>query len=185
MAEARSAETEAALRDLEDRFLACWGGIAGLWGVSPTYGRIHGLLLLSPRPLDAETIRRRLGVSHGSCSTGLGTLVAWGVLRRVHPPGKRRACYAAERDGWTWFRTCARERRRREIQPLLDALHEVRGHAEAAAAEGRARRHPGHRDLAEARDRVRSFVGFMDEFASLADAFLAGPDPTRGRRPRP
>jgi DNA-binding transcriptional regulator GbsR (MarR family) len=181
MAEVRAAETEAALREIEDRFLACWGGIAALWGVSPTFGRIHGLLLLSPKPLDAEAIRHRLGISHGSCSTGLGTLVAWGVLRRVHPPGKRRACYAAERDGWTWLRTCARERRRREIQPLLDSLREVRTHAETAATQGRERRHAGHRDLAETRDRIRAFVGFMDEFAAMVDAFLAAPAPGRRR----
>lgn len=180
MAEAsRAAE---ARRALEDRFLDSWSGVSALWGVSPTFGRIHGLLLLSPRPLDAGSIRGRLGVSHGSCSTGLNTLVSWGVIRRVRPPGRRSCFYAPERDPWTWFRACVRERRRREIGPLLEALREVRSFAEASAAEERELRTPGHRDLAGARDRVREFTGVMEEFAGIVDAFLAaGGPPRRGR----
>ena len=180
MAESRA---EAARAALEDRFLGSWSAVSALWGVSPTFGRIHALLLLSPKPLDADAIRRRLGVSHGSCSTGLNTLVDWGVVRRVHPPGKRRTCFAPERDPRAWLRTCVRERRRREIAPLLEALRESRSFAETCCAEERELRTPGHRELADVRDRVRAFTGVMEEFAALVDDFLDGRGaPRRGRR---
>jgi DNA-binding transcriptional regulator GbsR (MarR family) len=179
---AEETRAEAARAALEDRFLASWSGVSALWGVSPTFGRIHALLLLSPKPLDAEVIGKRLGVSHGSCSTGLNTLIDWGVVRRVHPPGKRRTCYAPERDPWTWLRTCVRERRRREIAPLLDALREAREFAEGRCTEERERRTPGHRELADVRDRVRAFTGVMDEFAGLVDDFLEKGGPRRRRR---
>ena len=175
MADARAPETEEALRELEDRFLAPWAGIAALLGASPACGRIHGLLLLADRPLDAGTIRARLGISHGSCSTGLAALVEAGAIRRIHPEGKRSAAYLAGRDAGTWFRTLAAERRRLEIRPLLEALHGAREFAAAAAAEGRARRQAGHRDLAEARDRLAAAAAFTDGFAALLDAFLAPP----------
>ena len=89
MAEGATEGAGAGLRAVEDGFLACWDDVAALWGVSPAHARIHGLLFLARRPMDGESIERRLGISHGSCSTGLTELVAWGVVRRVNVPGSR------------------------------------------------------------------------------------------------
>ena len=163
-----AAEAERERRDLEDRFIACWGEISSLWGVNRSIGRIHALLFLSPEPLDAETITARLGISHGNGSTSLNSLLGWGVIRRVHLPGERRARFEAEKEPWEWFHTCTRERRRREIRPVVDALHSVRDLAARSAADA-----PGRGDLAETRDRIASFVAFMDEFVDLIDVFLA------------
>ena len=171
MAAGRTKESTAAereRRELEDRFIACWGEISALWGVNRSIGRIHALLFLSPEPLDAETITERLGISHGNGSTSLQSLLGWGVIRRLHVPGERRARYEAEKDSWEWFHTCTRERRRREIRPVVDSLHSVRDHAVRSAAAS-----PGRRDLEETRDRIGSFVAFMDEFVDLIDVFLA------------
>src|SRR5688572_23682748 len=115
--------------EVEARFVACWGEISALWGVNRTIGRVHALLFLSAEPMDAETIAGRLEISHGNCSTSLNALLGWGVVRRLHRPGDRRAAYEAEHDAWTWFHSCVRERRRREIDPVISSLHDVRDYA--------------------------------------------------------
>ncbi len=170
---AETGEGTEALREVEDRFIACWGGIAALWGVSPAHGRIQALLFLAPRPIDAEAIEGRLGISHGSCSTGLNELLGQGVIRRVNVPGSRRARFATDPDGWKWLHRCAKERRRREVEPLLDGIREARAFAEEAALRAREEGRPGQRELAAARDRVRAFAVFLEEVAGLLDAFIA------------
>ncbi len=173
MTEGVAGEPGPARREAEDRFLACWDEVAALWGVSPAHARIHGLLFLARRPVDAESIERRLGISHGSCSTGLTELIAWGVVRRVNVPGSRRAKFATDPDGWKWFRHCARERKRRDVDPLLVRLREAERAAAAAAAAAREARAPDRKEIEEARERMAAFVRFLEEFEGVVDAFLA------------
>jgi DNA-binding transcriptional regulator GbsR (MarR family) len=161
---------EAAVREVEERFIDNWGEISALWGVNRTVGRIHALLFLSEEPLDMEQITRRLLISHGNCSTSLRDLLAWGVIRRVHRAGERRAFYEAEKDPWTWFTTCIRERRRREVAPVRDALHQVDAFARGVATGIKG---PQAKDFARTIESIGTFTRFVDEFVDLIDAFLA------------
>jgi len=174
-------------RELEDRFLAVWARTAGLWGVPPAHARIHGLLFLARRPLDAGTVQARLGISHGSCVTGLNELVARGAARRVSVPGLRRAKFATDPDGWKWLHRGIRDRRKRDLEPVLAAGRETAALAEEFVRRARADRRPGVRDLVQTRDRIRAFARFLEEFAAVVDAFLAlgGARPRGARRPRP
>jgi DNA-binding transcriptional regulator GbsR (MarR family) len=177
-------DAEGTRRAVEDRFVALWADVAPIWGVGPAHARIQALLFLSPRPLDGETIQSRLGISHGSCSTGLHELIEWGVVRRVNVPGSRRAKFATDPDGWKWLHRCVKERRRRDLEPLLGKAREARAFAEDAVARAREGRLRGQRDLAEARDRVRAFAAFLEDLAGIVDAFLSrgGAAPRRRRR---
>ena len=174
-------------RGLEDRFLAVWARAAGLWGVPPTHARVHGLLFLARRPLDAETIRVRLGISHGACVTGLGDLVARGAARRVRVPGLRRAKFATDPDGWKWLHRGLADRRQRDLGPVLAAGRETAALAEESVKRARAERRPGVRDLVQTRDRILASSRFLEELAAVIDAFLdlGGARPRRARRKRP
>jgi DNA-binding transcriptional regulator GbsR (MarR family) len=173
-------------RGLEDRFLAVWARASGLWGVPPTHARIHGLLFLARRPLDAGTIQARLGISHGACVTGLGDLVARGAVRRVRVPGLRRAKFATDPDGWKWLHRGLRERRERDLGPVLEAGRETAAFAEEAVRRARAERRPGVRDLVQTRDRILASTRFLGELAAVIDAFLelGGARPRGARRAR-
>ncbi|MEM7166817.1 MAG: hypothetical protein AAF581_15240 [Planctomycetota bacterium] len=167
--------TGGALRDttqieVEDRFIECWGQIAGLWGVNRSIGRIHALLYLSPEPISSEAITERLRISHGNCSTSLRELLTWSVVRRVHRPGERKALYESEQDPWTWFHATIRERRRREVVPVLESLSDVRDFASQnlKGARGKTRK-----ELEESYQRIDRFTNFVEEFVVLIDAFLA------------
>jgi DNA-binding transcriptional regulator GbsR (MarR family) len=159
------------LRRVEDRFIECWGNVGGLWGVSRSIGRVHALLFLAGKPLDMETVTERLQISHGNASTSLRDLLAWGVVRKVHLPGERKVLYESEKDPWTWFHTCIRERARREVVPVLQEMKDV--HVDAKAAARAAPKGPDRAELERAVERIESFTHFMDEFMGLIDSFLA------------
>lgn len=163
-------ETDNPRREVEDRFIEVWGEISALWGVNKSVGRVQALLYLAAEPLDIEAIGARLQISHGNTSTSIRDLMGWGVVRRVHKPGDRRTYFEAELDPWTWFHTTIRERRRREVVPVMERLHAAAGFAEGAS---KAAKGPEKKEFAELHARIQRFASFAHEFVDLIDAFLA------------
>ena len=157
------------MREVEDRFIEAWGAISELWGVNRSIGRIQATLYLAAEPMDAAAIRERLQISHGNVSISLRDLLAWGVIRKVHRAGERKARYEAEQEPWTWFHTCIGERRRREVVPVLDQLHAIDQDARGAIKGARGATRERREQLQE---RIHRFAEFSDEFVDLIDVFL-------------
>lgn len=155
--------------EVEDRFIEVWGEISALWGVNKSVGRVQALLYLAAEPMDIDSIAERLQISHGNASTSIRDLLAWGVIRRVHKTGDRKNFFEAEQDPWTWFHTTIRERRRREVVPVMERLHEAAGFAEGAA---KGTKGAERKQLDELQQRISRFAGFAHEFVDLIDAFL-------------
>jgi DNA-binding transcriptional regulator GbsR (MarR family) len=103
-------------------FIRRWGEMAASWGISRTMAEIHALLYLSSDPLCTDDVMERLEVSRGSASVNLRQLVDWGLIHRTHRRGDRKEYFVAESDVWQMFETIIRERRRREVQPILETL---------------------------------------------------------------
>ncbi len=120
------------------QFIDLWGEMAGHWGVSRTMARIHALLMVSPQPLTAEQIMKELHISRGNVSMNLRDLVNWNIIRRTSLPGERRNFFTSQGDVWVVFQNIFRERKRRELDPLLHRLEEcldLAGHAPQNPAE--------------------------------------------------
>ncbi len=160
---------EKSSREIEDQFIEAWGDVSNLWGVNRSVGRIHALLYLSSEPLDIETVTERLMISHGNASTSIRDLLSWGVIRKIQAVGERRATYEAEKDPWVWFFSCLRERKRREVDPVVTKLHEC---VDVAESHTKAANKSDKPELRELTDRVRAFTDFADEFIDLSDIFL-------------
>ncbi len=120
-----SADAQAQLREAQDRFIASWGRMGSVWGISRTMAEVHALLYITGRPLCTDDIMARLGVSRGNVSMSVRSLLEWGVVEKVRQPGDRKEYYSAEQDVWSMMRAIARERIKREVEPLLDALDEI------------------------------------------------------------
>lgn len=103
-------------------FIRRWGEMAASWGISRTMAEIHALLYVATEPLCTDDIMEQLAVSRGSASMNLRELVKWGLIERVHRRGDRKEYFEAEKDVWQMFETIVRERRRREIQPIVETL---------------------------------------------------------------
>ena len=110
-------------------FIDLWGQMANHWGINRTMAQIHALLMISPDPMPAEQIMDELHISRGNVSMNLRELINWGIVRRTSLPGDRRDFFTTETDVWSMFQIILRERKKRELDPLLSRLDECLAHA--------------------------------------------------------
>jgi DNA-binding transcriptional regulator GbsR (MarR family) len=118
------------------------GRIAAFWGFTRTMGRAYGLLYLSPEPLSQPEVQRRLGISAGSASMTLASLIKWKVVHKVKPRGQRRDLYQAETDFWKMISGVLNTRERQEIAAGVASVDRACSFARSArrGAKGNARR---------------------------------------------
>ena len=107
---------------LTQSFVLHFGEMGSRWGINRTVGQIYALLYVSDRPLHADDIVDKLGLSRSNVSMGLKELQGWRLVRLSHLPGDRRDYFAAPEDVWAIFQTLAEERQRREVEPTLSML---------------------------------------------------------------
>jgi DNA-binding transcriptional regulator GbsR (MarR family) len=120
------ADTAQLIVELEDRFVDLWRTMSALWGISPTMAQIHGLLFITGKALSMDDIMARLVISRGNVSMNLSKLVEWGLVRRVHKRGDRREHFESLSDIWEMMTLVASQRKRREIDPILNTLRRYR-----------------------------------------------------------
>lgn len=112
------------LADVQNKFIGHWGTLGSAWGVNKTMTQIHALLMVSEDPITTDEVMERLSISRGNAHSNLKELVGWGIVKQVIVPGERKDYYTAEKEPWKLLCTVARERKRREIEPAIDALDE-------------------------------------------------------------
>lgn len=153
----------------QERFIQAWGQMAGAWGVSRTMAEAHALLYISGEPLNTDQVMERLSISRGNASMSLRALVDWGLVTRVHRLGDRKEYFAAEQDLWTMLRTILRERKKRELDPLRAALHEIRDLTSPVRTGG------GDASVAEHNARLDEMLEFVETLVNVAD-LASSPD---------
>ena len=115
------------LQEAKDRFVQAWGTLATQWGINRTMAQIHALLMISPNSLTTEDLMTQLQISRGNVSMNLRDLMDWGLVFKELRPGERKEYFFAEKDAWKVAKQVAKERRRREIEPVIKLLEELRG----------------------------------------------------------
>jgi len=113
------------LPPLVQAFVLHFGEMGSRWGIARTVGQIYAVLFAAERPLNADDITERLGVSRSNVSMGLKELQGWNLVRLRHVPGDRRDYFTTPDDIWTIVRTLAEERKKREVDPTLSVLREL------------------------------------------------------------
>ena len=92
--------------------------------------QVHALLLVSADPLSQDDLMEQLNISRGNANMNIRELIDWGLVDRVIVPGERKEFFTAEKDIWKVARLIIKERKKRELDPmlkLLDQLKEVDG----------------------------------------------------------
>jgi DNA-binding transcriptional regulator GbsR (MarR family) len=107
-------------------FIRHWGEMGTEWGVNRSVAQVHALLFLSDRPLHAEEICHKLGLARSNVSNGLKELQAYALVKRVHIEADRRDHFEAYTDPWDMLMKIAAERKRREFDPTIQLLGELR-----------------------------------------------------------
>jgi DNA-binding transcriptional regulator GbsR (MarR family) len=156
------------LQEVEDQFVDLWRTMSSLWGISPTMAQIHGLLYITGAALSMDDIMERLGISRGNVSMNLSKLVEWGLVRRVHKRGDRRDYYESLRDVWEMFTLVATQRKRREVDPILNTLRRCRAELSPETLGGYAEESPAE----DRRKRVNDLLSFLTLVDSLAQRFF-------------
>src|SRR5919112_2157082 len=109
-----------------EAFILHWGEMGTNWGVNRSVAQIHALLYLSDRPIHAEDISESLKLARSNVSTALKELQGYGIVRRQHVAGDRRDHFVAETDLWELLMRISAERKRREIDPTIELLAQLK-----------------------------------------------------------
>jgi DNA-binding transcriptional regulator GbsR (MarR family) len=156
------------LDDAKAMLVRRWGEMGGYWGVNRTMAEIHALLFVSPDSLCTDEIMDLLQVSRGNASMNLRALVDWGLIERVHRLGDRKEYFQADTNVWHMFETIMRERRRREVEPIIATIDRCRqlveDNGELAEAD------PAEVD--QFRARIDDLREFLDTMGKLFDLML-------------
>ncbi len=118
------------LTEARQQFISSWGAFGTHWGINRTMAQIHALLLISPEPLTQDDMMEDLNVSRGNVNMNIRELISWGLVERVLLPGERKEYFTAEKDIWKVVKQIVKERKKRELEPmlqLLDKLEAVEG----------------------------------------------------------
>lgn len=110
------------LRKVQDDFIRKWGEMGAIWGINRTMAEIHALLYITGLPLCTDDVMDRLHISRGNASMSLRALCDWGIIRRMHRRGERREYFESLGDVWEMFSIIAAERKRREMDPVLETI---------------------------------------------------------------
>ncbi|WP_431136298.1 GbsR/MarR family transcriptional regulator [Psychroserpens mesophilus] len=111
--------------DAKIKFVSTWGSLGSLWGINKAMAQIQALLFISTQPLSMEDIMAELQISRGNTSMNLRQLMDWGIVTKELIPGERKDYFTTEKDVQELTRIIAKERSRREIQPVIKVLNDV------------------------------------------------------------
>lgn len=145
---------------MTERFIASWGRMGSMWGISASVARVHALLIASEEPLSLEEIAVTLKISRGNASMCLRELRNWTIVRLVKMPGDRQDYYETESDVWKMFVAISKERKRREFDPMLSVVRETLSQLQKGSGE-------------KARARLKQMDELVTTLNAVGERFLA------------
>ena len=113
------------LDEAKIKYIQTWGSLATSWGINKTMAQVHALLLVSTKPLSAEDIMETLQISRGNVNMNVRALIDWGIVTKEFVVGERKEFFVADKDIWELFKQITKERKKREIEPVLKVLEDL------------------------------------------------------------
>ena len=159
---AASSPAQQQLRTAQDLFIRRWGEMGQTWGINRTMAEIHALLYINGIPLCTDDVMERLHISRGNASMSLRALCDWGIIRRLHKRGERREYFESLSDVWEMFSIIAAERKRREMDPVLETIKQCQKMLDESALGKSAAR-------AEEIQLTRQRLAGMEEFVEVTN----------------
>lgn len=156
-----------ALMQAKNLLVRRWGEMGGYWGINRTMAEIHALLFVTREPLCTNDIMEALQVSRGNASMNLRALIDWGLIERVHKLGDRKEYFRADTDVWHMFETIMRERRRREVEPIISTIDRCLDLVDNSDA-----KNEGAENVEEFRSRIENLRGFLATMGTLFELVL-------------
>lgn len=108
------------------QFIHTWGILSAQWGINRTMAQIHALLLMEKNHLSTDEIMEKLNISRGNANMNIRDLMIWGLVQKIHISGERMEYYKAEKDIHKVAVCIAKERIKRELEPVIFSLKEIK-----------------------------------------------------------
>src|SRR6476469_6181786 len=113
------------LKEGKKKFIQTWARLGTEWGINRTMAQVHALLLVTEKPLSTDEVMEELSISRGNANINLRELMNWNLIYRELVPGDRKEYFRAEKDVWEIAKRIARERKKKEIEPVLRELAQL------------------------------------------------------------
>ena len=113
-------------KEAKEKFISAWGSLGSSWGINRTMAQIHALLLVAKVPLSTEEIMEELQISRGNANMNTRALIDWGLVEKELKAGERKEYFVAGKDVWEIAKQVAKERKKRELEPVLKVLAQVK-----------------------------------------------------------
>src|SRR5688572_8200196 len=113
------------LIEAKNQFIQAWGTLGSKWGINRTMAQLHALLMVSPEAMSTEEMMEELNISRGNVNMNIRELMDWGLVEKMHKPGDRKEYFWAEKDIWKITKQVAKERKKRELEPIIKLLEQV------------------------------------------------------------
>lgn len=153
-------------KEIIDKFIESWGRMGAVWGINTSTARVHALLIVAEEPLSLDDIAKQLKISRGNASMCLRELRNWTIVKLVKKPGDRQDYYETESDIWKIFIAIAKERKRREFDPVLDVVKDTLLHLQKNS-------------LGNVKSRLEQMGELLTILNVIAERFLADEDKAR------
>jgi DNA-binding transcriptional regulator GbsR (MarR family) len=137
------------LSEAKEKYIQTWGTFATSWGINRTMAQVHALLLANGKPLSTDEVMELLEISRGNANMNLRALMDWGIVKKEFIKGDRKEYFVAEKDVWFLFKQITKERRKREIEPVVAFLEELKNIEDNNS------------------DEAKEFIKLMDDFSSV------------------
>ncbi|MEG0760340.1 transcriptional regulator [Chryseobacterium sp.] len=137
------------LSEAKEKYIQTWGTFATSWGINRTMAQVHALLLANGKPLSTDEVMELLQISRGNANMNLRALMDWGIVKKEFIKGDRKEYFTAEKDVWFLFKQITKERRKREIEPVVAFLDELKNIEDNDSAE------------------AKEFIKLMEDFSNV------------------
>lgn len=114
------------LSEAKEKYIQTWGTFATNWGINRTMAQVHALLIASEKSLSTDEVMQQLEISRGNANMNIRALMDWGIVKKEFVRGDRKEYFIAEKDVWFLFKQITKERRKREIEPVISFLEELK-----------------------------------------------------------
>lgn len=114
------------LQEAKMEFVQTWGAIGSSWGIPRSMAQIHALLLASNEALSTEDVMETIQISRGNANINIRELINWNLVSKQHKLGERKEFFTANADIMAMAQNIVQERKKRELQPVLDLMAKLK-----------------------------------------------------------
>ena len=114
------------LQEAKMEFVQSWGSIGSSWGIPRSMAQIHALLLASNEALSTEEVMDSIKISRGNVNINMRELINWNLVSKQNKLGERKEFFSANHNIMAMAQNIVQERKKRELQPVLDLLEKLK-----------------------------------------------------------